>query len=152
MDFLDGSVVGSARVAVRGLSHFFALFLVTILGPFLDPAGSPKSTQNATFGGKWGHRNGCFIDFSAFPVFSGFFMGFWAKNVAKINEILNVFFRPARVFFQTGKSQILCTGAVFWAAFTFNFFQKKMQKSSKKSMKRVKPEKWPQMTTRGVPE
>ena len=52
LEFLDGFAVVSAPVAFGGLSPFFALVLVTILNPFLDPAGSPKSTQNATFGGK----------------------------------------------------------------------------------------------------
>ena len=105
LDFLGGSPLIPPPVALGTLSLFFALFLVTILGPFLDPAGTPKLTRNATFGEKSGRWNGCFIDFSAFCVFSGFVMGFWAQNVAKIDEMLNVFFGPQRVFSKAAKAK-----------------------------------------------
>ena len=49
------------------------------------------------------------------------------KIGSKINEKLNVFFRFCVRFFQTRESEILCTGAVFWAGFTFvSFFFQQM--------------------------
>ena len=115
---------------VGELSPFFALFLVAILGRFRDPDGSPKSSQNATFGGKWGHRNRCFIDFSAFPVFPGFFKGFWTKNVAKISEILNVFFSSCARFFSNGqKPNSMHRRSVLSSFCFFIFFPPKIAKT-----------------------
>ena len=131
---------------------FFLNFFWSSFWVDLGTGRDQKIDQNRPCGQKGVPKDSVRCDFCARAAFFSFSPPIWAKNVTKINEILNVFFRPARVFFQTGKSQILCTGAVFWAVFTFSFLSKNCKNLRKKSMKKVKPEKWPKMTTRGVPE
>ena len=69
--------------------------------------------------------------------FFRFFLPFEAKIRPKINEKLKVLFRFCVRFFQTRESQILCTGAVFWAVFTFLVFAIFCQKWPKERAKKA---------------
>ena len=99
--------------------------MIVIFSPFssfLGPGRDKKIDQNRPCGQKGVPKDGAKSDFYAFAVIFRFFLPFEAKIRPKINEKLNVFFRCCVCFFQTRESQILCTGAVFWAVFTFSIF------------------------------
>ena len=141
--------------SIGNLEPFFALCFVTILGPILDPAGIPKSTQNATFDEKWCHRNRCFIEFHYLQLFMSFLTFLWffwfifdEKSMffpLLFSNVFSPFLKPAKAKFY---AQAQC----FEQFLLFVFFFKKCKNLREKSMKKVKTEKWPKLTTRGVPE
>ena len=75
MDFLDGSPLVCARVAVRILSFFFDFF-VAILTGFWVPAGTSKSTKNRFFHEKDVPGTSFFTIFAACAFFLIFFIDF----------------------------------------------------------------------------
>ena len=76
MDFSCPPAVVLIRGRVKWLSPFFDLFLVTILGRFWDPAGSPKSTKNRLFAKKDVPGSSFLTIFAARAFFLDFFIDF----------------------------------------------------------------------------
>ena len=80
---------------------------------FLGPGRDQKINKNRPCAQKGVPKDDARSNFCARAVFLSFLLPFEAKIRPKINENLKVLFWLCVRFFQTGESQILCTGAVF---------------------------------------
>ena len=113
---------------------------------FGGPLWDPKIDQKLILGPKKGARKRFFIDFSSDDRFSHFRAWIFINFGWKFDQKIDACFQNRALFFQPGDPLNLCTGAVFWALFTFFvFFWKLWQnwpKNTAKSVSKKNIEKW----------
>ena len=123
---------------------------------FWGPLWDPKIDQKLILGPKKGARKRFFIDFSSDDRFSHFRAWIFINFGWKFDQKIDACFQNRALFFQPGDPLNLCTGAVFWALFTFFVFLKFVTKLTKKhgkigiqekhrKMRPMGSQNWPKM-------
>ena len=114
--------------------------------------GVPLRSKNRPGTRPWqkiGSPENDFYRFLCFCSFSRFFGSILARFLRKKQWNLYVVFSVLLAFLQHGEGPNSCTGAVFWAVFTFFIFWENCKKTQKTRSKNVRPEKLLKMKPRG---
>ena len=152
--FWMGAHWGPFPSPVSTLSLFFCPFYGHHFGSMLGPGREPKIDPKRDLWRKMRSPERVFYQFFSFSCSFRLFHGFLSQKGNKTqwkNE--RVCWSCARFFWNGQKPNSMHRRSVLSSFYFFMFFLSTNCKNlRKKSMKKVKPEKWPKMTTRGVPE
>ena len=134
--------------SIEVVEPFFCTFFGDHFGSIFGPGREPKIDPKRDLWRKMRSPEPVFYRFFSFSCFFRLFHGILSQKCSKNQwNFERVFSSCARFFFQTSKSQILCTGAVFWAVFTFSFFFQKIakifEKNRWKRWSQKNDQKWP---------